>query len=206
MPITINTAKNADPPKKDGPAADNLNGDSGGHEGAKWLSWLIEISILVVVVLLAFLVRHEFYDVAIVTSRSMEPTLMVGDRVVFDHRRSLYGQWQRGDIVFFDPPERWRTDDPSVLVKRVVALPGETIEVRGGHVFVNGQEIKDGAQEDAEDNMAPLNLDKDQYFVMGDNRRNSADSRLNGPIGKADIRGRATLRLWPAPGRLPALH
>ena len=205
MPITINTAKKPAPPTDDS-ASSGSNGEAGGQKGSKWLSWLIEISIIVVVVLLAFMVRHGLYDVAIVTSSSMEPTLMVGDRVVFDHRQSLYGQWQRGDIVFFDPPETWNNDDPSVVVKRVVGLPGETIEMRQGHVFVNGQEIKEGAQDDAEDNLLPLKLSNNQYFVMGDNRRNSSDSRANGPITKDDIRGRATVRLWPAPGRIPLLR
>ncbi len=203
MPITINTAKKPEPPKNDPPAGGEADAASGGHGGAKWLSWVIEIAIIVVVVLLAVLVRQGLYDVAIVTSRSMEPTLTVGDRVVFDHRQSLYGQWQRGDIVFFDPPESWLSDDPSVLVKRIIGLPGETIEVRGGQVLVNDVEIKAGAQTDPEDNVPPLKLTEDQYFVMGDNRRNSADSRVNGPIAKSDIRGRATIRLWPSPGRLP---
>lgn len=204
MPITINTAKKPEAPKGDSPASGEPDGDSGSHGGAKWLSWLIEIAIIVVVLMLAVLVRHSIYDIAIVTSRSMEPTLTIGDRVVFDHRQSLYGQWQRGDIVFFDPPESWRSDDPSVLVKRVIGLPGETIEVRQGKVFVNDGEIKADTQEDAGDNIPSFKLAEDQYFVMGDNRRNSADSRVNGPITKGDIRGRATLRLWPSPGRLPA--
>ena len=203
MPITINTAKKSEPPQKGVAATDGSNDESGSHKGAKWLSWLIEISIIVVVVLLAFLVRSGLYDVAIITSRSMEPTLKVGDRLIFDHRKSLYGQWKRSDIVFFDPPESWRTDDPSVLVKRIVGLPGETIAVRQGRVFVNEQEIKEGAQEDAGDNLLPLKLGDNQYFVMGDNRVNSSDSRANGPISKDDIRGRATMRLWPSPGRLP---
>jgi signal peptidase I len=208
MPITINTAKKPEP-LDDGRSSSGSapeNKDHEGREGAKWLTWVIDITIIVVVMVLMLTIRFYLYDIAIVTSRSMEPTLGVGDRLVFDHRKSLAGQWKRGDIVFFDPPESWGSDDPSVLVKRLIALPGETIEVRQGRVFVNGQEIAAGAQENAEDFVPPTQLGSDQYFVLGDNRDNSDDSRKNGPITRDVIHGRAVFRMWPLSrvGRLPA--
>jgi signal peptidase I len=190
MPITINTAQKP-PPKSNEPRAEN-----------KLITWLIEAAIIILAIVIMVVVRQHVYDVAIVTSRSMEPTLMVGDRVIFDHRRSLAGKWQRGDVIFFDPPETWPDEDGMVLVKRIVGLPGETIEVKNGHIYANGQDIQIATHEDAEDNMGPRILGKDQYFVLGDNRANSEDSRTNGPISANDIRGRTVFRLWPAPGRL----
>ena len=205
MPIIINTAKKPEPQDDDAaPGGASPEQDDKHQEGAKWLTWVIDITIIFVTLVLALLVRYYLYDIAIVTSRSMEPTLSVGDRLVFDHRRSLQGQWKRGDVIFFDPPETWETGDPSVLVKRIIGLPGETVEVRLGHVFVNGQEIKADVKEDTSDLVPPIQLTKDQYFVLGDNRGNSADSRRYGPITRNAIRGRAVFRLWPRPGRLTA--
>src|SRR5215216_2701984 len=110
MPIIINTAPKRDKPEPRAPrdgeeeASGTPQGASegGGHHGGhkthapKWVSVLIETGIIILAVALAFLVRHSVYDVAVVTSRSMEPTLSVGDRIAFDHRRSLRGQWRRG--------------------------------------------------------------------------------------------------------------
>ena len=191
MPITINTSQPR-PPKKE-PIA---------HANNKWFTWMIEAGIIVLVILVMVIVRLKIYNVSIPISRSMEPTLHVGDRVIYDHRASIQGKWQRGDIVFFEPPPSWEDAEGDLLVKRVVGLPGETIVVRGGHVYVDNQEIKMGLVEDGDDNTRPYKLGPDEYFVMGDNRSNSDDSRQHGPIQRANIRGRAVYRLWPAPGSL----
>lgn len=165
----------------------------------KWFTWMIEAIIIVLVVLVMVIVRVKIYNISIPISRSMEPTLNVGDRIVFDHRESIMGKWQRGDIVFFVPPTSWDDPEDNLLVKRVIGLPGETIIVRAGHVFANDQEIKQGVLEDRHDNAGPFPLGNDEYFVMGDNRGNSDDSRQRGPIKSKDIIGRAVYRLWPAP-------
>ena len=190
MPITINTSQPRSARKATSPA-DN-----------KWLTWLIEAAIILLAVLVMVIVRVKIYNVSIVISRSMEPTLHVGDRLVFDHRSSIQGQWKRGDILFFEPPPTWQDAEGDLLVKRLIGLPDETISIRGGHVYVDNQEIKGGMVEDADNNLPPRQLGPDEYFVMGDNRSNSDESRNHGPIRKQDIRGRAVYRLWPAPGAL----
>ncbi|HEY0073998.1 MAG TPA: signal peptidase I [Abditibacteriaceae bacterium] len=191
MPITVNTSQPR-PPKKD-PVL---------HANNKWLTWLIEAAIIALAVLVVIIVRVKIYNVSIVISRSMEPTLHIGDRLVFDHRSSIQGQWKRGDIVFFEPPPTWQDAEGDLLVKRLIALPNETIFIRAGHVYVDNQEITEGMVEDGNDNLGPRKLGPDEYFVLGDNRGNSDDSRNQGPIRKQDIRGRAVYRLWPSPGAL----
>jgi signal peptidase I len=193
MPITINTSQPRPPKKEATELASN-----------KWLTWLIEAAIILLAVVVVVIVRVKIYNVSIVISRSMEPTLHVGDRLVFDHRASIQGQWKRGDIVFFEPPSTWQDAEGDLLVKRIIALPNETISIRAGHVYVDNQEIKAGMVEDADDNLVPRRLGTDEYFVIGDNRSNSDDSRNHGPIRKGDIRGRAVYRLWPSPGALPS--
>lgn len=193
MPLTINTAQPRQPQNE--PVA---------RAGNKWFTWLIEAIIIVLAVLAMVVVRLKIYNIAIPISRSMEPTLQVGDRIVYDHRASIQGKWQRGDIIFFEPPASWQEADGDMLVKRIIALPGETIEVRAGHVYVNSQELKTGSVEAGDDNTPPFKLGRDEYFVMGDNRRNSDDSRHLGPIKGSYVRGRAVYRLWPSPGRFPA--
>lgn len=191
MPITIDTSQPRPPKPEKVPHSEN-----------KFITWMIEVGIIALAIALAFVVRVKIYDVGIVTSGSMQPTLYVGDRVVIDHRDSFQGKWQRGDIVFFTPPQSWADSDTSLLVKRVVGLPGERISVQAGHVLVNGQDIKTGNVEDADDNTVSVTLGADEYFVMGDNRGNSDDSRAHGPVKRSDIYGRAVYRLWPSPGRL----
>ena len=191
MPITINTSQPRAPKKEATSPADN-----------KWLTWLIEAAIIILAVLVVVIVRVKIYNISIVISRSMEPTLHIGDRLVFDHRSSIQGDWKRGDIVFFEPPSTWQDAEGDVLVKRIIGLPNETIWIRAGHVYVDNQEIKAGTVENADDNLTPRHLGPDEFFVMGDNRSNSDDSRNRGPIGKNDIRGRAVYRLWPSPGAL----
>lgn len=190
MPITINTAQ---PPSSRKALSPGEN---------KWLTWAIEAAIILLAVLVMVIVRVKIYNVSIVISRSMEPTLHVGDRLVFDHRSSIQGKWKRGDIVFFEPPPTWQDAEGDLLVKRVIALPNETVFIRAGHVYVDNQEVKQGLVEDPQDNLLPRKMGPDEYFVLGDNRSNSDDSRNHGPIRQKDIRGRAVYRLWPSPGAL----
>ena len=107
---------------------------------SKWLTHLLEGTILLLALLLGLAIRFGLYETTIVISKSMEPTILVGDRLLVDHRNSLHHAWRRGDIVMFNAPESWG-DTGEDLIKRVIGLPGEIIEVRAGQVVLNGRAL-----------------------------------------------------------------
>ena len=108
---------------------------------------------------------------------------------------------QRGDIVILRPPTNNSTD----FIKRIVALPGERLLIRDGEVFINGHHLEEPYLPEAwtQDNNWPANgsdgevIPPNDYFVMGDNRNRSQDSRFFGPIGRDRIDGKAWFRIWP---------
>lgn len=110
--------------------------------------------------------------------------------------RYLFGGPQRGDIVVFHHPSGVHRD----LVKRVIGLPGETVEIRQGTVYIDGRALVEpylAGGEPAVGDMAPVRIPADAYFVMGDNRNHSQDSRVLGPIPADRIVGKALITWWP---------
>jgi len=162
----------------------------------------IVICVLLVMFLQGFVVMRSK-----VPTGSMLNTLLIGDYILIN--RNLYGspgqapaRWlgqrkiRRGDVIVFQSKE-----DPEIdLVKRVIGLPGETIELRRGRIFINGQ-LLDEPYVLPEHNLAlpsmpPRLIPHDSYFMMGDNRDNSRDSRYWGAVPRALVKGRAFLIWW----------
>jgi signal peptidase I len=137
-------------------------------------SWAITIG-------LALLFRSLVASAYHIPSESMVPTLEVGDVVVVSKLNYLLSGPERGHVIVFDHPQEHGTD----LIKRVVGIAGDRVEGRDGQVWVNGS--ASGPSSD----FAPLQVPKDQLFVMGDNRGNSADSRYWGFVPLGLVRGRA---------------
>ncbi len=178
---------------------------------SKWVTIAIEAAIVVVAVLIGLGIRWGIYETAIVTSGSMENTLQVGDRMLIDHRASLHGSWRRGDIVLFHDPESWQKSalrnapgnaqppaENDQLVKRVIGLPGETVTIKSNLVYVNDQLLNEPyLKEPMDTEDVQITLGTDQYFMMGDNRNNSDDSRFNSPIDDGDIIGRVIRLIAP---------
>ncbi len=124
---------------------------------------------------------------------SMEPNLHHDERVIVDKVTYLVGQPQRGDVVVFA-----LENQPKDYIKRVIGLPGETIEISNGVVYVDGRPLEEPYALPAPGDARPaVRLAADEYFVMGDNRGNSQDSRSFGPIRRGDIVGRAWIVYWP---------
>ena len=170
-----------------------------------WVGRAIEVGVLLLALALVFLIRLAWLEIAIVTSGSMEPTLRVDDRLLVDHRANLAGTWARGDIVVFEAPPKW-SGAGEALIKRVVALPGQTVAMQAGKVLVDGAPLSEPYASAATPaanlppeffEMAPRKMEPGEYWVLGDNRGNSDDSRFNGPLPEASISGRVTRILLP---------
>jgi signal peptidase I len=195
-------------------------------------SFLKELPILIIIAFgLALLIKTFLLQAFYIPSESMVPTLQVGDRVLVNKLVYRVHPPRRGDIIVFiedQGPKRsfWGrlrsffTEGLGVtkpaqrdFIKRVIALPEETIQVRNGVVTITPKDGKPftldepylNSERDLS-NYGPFTVPADTYFVMGDNRPNSADSRSSlGPIRKDDIVGRAFIRIWPV-GRIGFFH
>lgn len=166
---------------------------------SKLVRHLLEGAVLVLAIVLALLIRFTIFEAALVTSGSMRPTLEVDDRVLIDHRAGLRGRWQRGDIIIFDAPPEW-ADVPDTLIKRVIGLPGESLQINLGKVYIDGKILDEpyvSKESEPLGDTPVIVLGPRQYFVIGDNRNNSEDSRDKGPIEEKYIRGRAVWILAP---------
>ena len=163
------------------------------------LEWLGVIGGGIAIALLveAFLIQAFW-----IPSPSMEPTLDVGDRVLVNKLSYEFHDVNRGDVVVFERPPGASTGQNGEikdLIKRVIAVEGDTIEAKEGEVFVNGERIDENYLEPGTptDNLPLKTIPDGHVFVMGDNRTNSEDSRIFGPIDEDTIVGRAFIRVLP---------
>ncbi|MFI0959983.1 signal peptidase I [Streptomyces sp. NPDC021080] len=132
-----------------------------------------------------------------VESTSMEPTLSAGDHLLVDDRAYRGAPPRRGDLVVFD-------ESGATLVKRVVAVAGDTVAIEDGVLEVDGRAVEEPAVDPKTvDGMyyGPARVPDGTVFVLGDNRRHSVDSRQFGPVPVTKVTGRVILRWWPRPGR-----
>ena len=151
------------------------------------------LQIIAPALILAMAVHLFLAQATVVFGQSMEPNLHPHQRLIVDKISYRLHAPQRNDIVVIDRPEM-----EELLVKRVVALPGERVEIRSGVIYVNDQAISEPFPHDMTPiEMAPLTLGPLAYFVLGDNRSNSNDSRAFGPVTLDQILGRVWLRYWP---------
>ena len=147
-------------------------------------------------ILMAALVWGLFFNFSEVRGSSMRPGIQDGDRILVDHVSYMFASVARGDIVVLRYPL-----DPSVdYVKRVVGLPGDRVEIFRGQVWINGVRLEEDYV-DAE-NMDPWAIvdtvvEPGHYFVLGDNRLRSSDSRDFGQVSEVYLRGKVRARLWP---------
>jgi len=175
--------------------------------------WLVEAAIIVVVALVvAVLLRTFVVQTFYIPSQSMQPTLQVGDRILVDKLSYHLHGVGRGDIVVFGRPplEEQTCSGPLVndLVKRVVGLPGETISLHDGTVYINGKALHEpwlptGDTTTPGPGAASFSLEKPfrvpaaEYFLMGANRSASCDSRYWGPVPRSLLVGKVVVRIWP---------
>lgn len=134
---------------------------------------------------------------AVVDGPSMEPTLETGQFLLISRVNYLFGEIHRGEVAVFFPP-----NEPERLIKRVIGIPGDTIELRNQQVYRNGELLSEPYFVNAPCTTFKCidetwTLDENEYFFMGDNRNRSRDSRVFGPVPKENIIGRALVRYLP---------
>lgn len=142
-----------------------------------------------------------------VDGRSMQPNFCSEQRVIVSRVHYMLGEPERGDIIVFQRPDRPSSAAP--LIKRLIGLPGETVEIKNTRVYIDGEALYEpyinepctGSR--CRDDSWPLG--PDEYFVMGDNRNNSTDSRVFDEIKRENIIGEALIRYWP-PDKWGLLH
>ncbi len=150
---------------------------------------------LVLAGLLIVFFRAFVFQNFVVEGSSMYPTLMQGDRLIVSRLSYIFGEPDRGDIIVFQYPFGPERD----FVKRIIGLPGETLAIQNGQVFIDGKPLppETYVQNRSSENYGPVTLGEDEYFVMGDNRTGSSDSRSWGPLQKHFIIGKAWLIYYP---------
>ena len=169
------------------------NGSYPGERGAGPLGlfW----AALFAVVLIFGVVRPFVAEPFGITTDSMDPTLKAGDSVLATKFSYLFSEPERGDVVLFESP-----GDGAPTIKRVVGEPGDTVAVRDGVLFVNGEKTREPYVDyNLTDStfMGPTKVPKGRLYLMGDNRSNSLDSRSYGPVPENDVLGGVPLRIWP---------
>ncbi|WP_083636826.1 signal peptidase I [Leptolyngbya sp. 'hensonii'] len=162
---------------------------------------LENIQILAIALILALVIRFFIAEPRFIPSDSMVPTLEVRDRLVVEKISYRFHPPQFGDIIVFDPPiqlQKQGFDRDQAFIKRVIALPGQTVQVKGGKVYVDGTALQEPyiAEAPAYETKL-LTVPENHLFVMGDNRNNSNDSHVWGFLPIPNVIGHASFRFWP---------
>jgi signal peptidase I len=169
------------------------------------IRWVIEVVVIVATAfVLALLIQQFILKPYAIPSPSMEPTLVEGDRVLVNRLAYHFRDPQRGDVIVFDPPGHVKGEPP--LIKRVVAIGGDTVSVHDGVLYVNGvaQDEPFIKEHPIIDGFDEVTVRPGYIWAMGDNRNNSGDSRVFGPVTEEEIIGVAFAIYWP-PGDLGGL-
>jgi signal peptidase I len=170
---------------------------------AKWQAiseffWeMVRVAIISLAIILP--VRYFLIQPFYVKGASMEPNFYDHEYLIIDEISYRFNEPQRGDIVVFKYPK----DPKQYFIKRVIGLPGEKIKLQDSHIYVNGVKLEETYLPDNLETLLPLRgygdieLASDEFFLLGDNRNQSLDSRIFGPVKREYIVGRTWIRGWP---------
>ena len=178
-----------------GVAATEVQG--AGGRAARRGGALRELAVVLgTVLLVVFFLRTFVVEPYVISGISMEPTFIDSERLLISKFAPRWESLGRGDIVIFESPR----EPGKRLIKRIIGLPGETVVIQDGVVYVDGRAIDepylDPTMHDYSQ-MRPMRIASDEFFVLGDNRDRSNDSRMIGPIGKALMIGKALVAFYP---------
>jgi signal peptidase I len=162
-----------------------------------WLKYIL-VAILLGLLLVIFVVQRNF-----VVGNSMLPTLQHDDQLLVEKVTKWFGGISRGDIVTIDSHELPRRDNEPNIIKRVIGVPGDKVEISAGQVYLNDQLLEEPylaegtVTNSRNQDYSLVILGKDEYYVLGDNRDASLDSRSFGPVPQSGIIGEVLLRFYP---------
>jgi signal peptidase I len=177
------------------------------------------IKILGTALILALGIRTFIAEARYIPSSSMEPTLQIKDKLIIEKIGYHFHNPERGDIIVFNPTPKLQSENfKDAFIKRVIGIPGDRVEMKGGTVYINGQPLQENyiaakpkcflgmgnPLEQSKCTIIPYTIPEGEYLVLGDNRDNSYDSRFWGLVPKDYIVGRAVIRFWP-PNRIGAI-
>jgi signal peptidase I len=205
--VTASTDDPRPPANADPEPADDTDEKESSWRG--WIEWgAVAVGAIVVALLIRAFVLQAFY----IPSESMEPTLHKNDRIMVNKLSYRLHDVRRGDLVVFRRPPNMSSGEINDLIKRVIALPNETIELRGSDIYIDDQKLTEpylveGTQTlnlgwvtgctNPSSERTKCTIPPGHLFVMGDNRSHSSDGRVFGPIDEDLIVGRAFVRIWP---------
>jgi signal peptidase I len=151
---------------------------------------LITLALAVAIFFLLHLTLQSF----VIVEHCMEPNLHEGERLLVNKVVYHFHDPERGDVIILDPP--FETDE--VYIKRIIGLPGDTVEVKDGAVYINGTKLDEPYIKEPPSYTFPLTeIPEDEYFVLGDNRNNANDSHRWGTVPSENIIGKVWLIFWP---------
>lgn len=157
-------------------------------------AFLREILIVITVAIAIFIVSRTAIQSFVIVGVSMEPSFEEGQRLLINKAVYRFREPARGEVIVFHPPNNQRTD----YIKRIVALPGDTVEIKEGVVYINGSNLYEPYIEDPPGyTLSEKKIPDNNYFVLGDNRNNSNDSHNDWTVKRKDIIGKAWLSIWP---------
>lgn len=161
--------------------------------------WMEILKTIAMAVVLSFGIRTFVAEARYIPSSSMEPTLLINDKLIIEKVSYHFRDPERGDVVVFSPTEALQKQNfKEAFIKRIIGLPGDTVKVRQGTVYVNDQPLRENYIKQKPDyTFGPVIVPEGQYLVLGDNRNNSYDSHYWGFVPKDNIIGRASVRFWP---------
>jgi signal peptidase I len=166
-----------------------------------WRSLQENVTLVAIALCLALLIRVFIAEPRYIPSDSMFPTLYTGDRLVVEKVSYRFHHPELGDIVVFQPPPELQHrgyPQNQAFIKRVIGKPGEIIKIADGKVYLNGHPLQeDYIAEPPNQPFPPVQVPEGEFFVMGDNRNDSNDSRYWGFLPRQNIIGRAVFRFWP---------
>ncbi|NJM97506.1 MAG: signal peptidase I [Phormidesmis sp. RL_2_1] len=165
-----------------------------------FIAGFISISV-VLSALLAIVIRQFVAEARYIPSEAMLPTLQINDRLIIDKLTYRFRSPERGDIIVFSSTEALQQESfHDAWIKRIIGLPGDKVQIKGRQVYINDQPLQEnyiGKEEALQDEWGPQVVPPNSYFVLGDNRNDSYDSRYWGFVPRENIIGQATQRFYP---------